>query len=184
MNPNNSCVGGGRAASRTKQDFALQSVACPRNHSGVRHITLACDPVQYGDPPRRWTTVRSVYTCFGRAASKVSEKDLQFSDMNNDSPDLKTAMLDRIRADAPRRAWTPSDFVDLASRDAVDKALQRLADHFDCGTRATTASDRSDPTPERAPADKSRDTREANYRPGGGRPVYFWHTPASQLAWS
>ncbi|VFU10182.1 conserved protein of unknown function [Methylocella tundrae] len=47
--------------------------------------------------------------------------------MNGDSPDLKTAMLKRIRADAPRKVWTPSDFVDLASRDAVDKALQRLA---------------------------------------------------------
>ena len=46
--------------------------------------------------------------------------------MKSDSPDLKTAMLDRIRADAPRKVWTPSDFVDLASRDAVDKALQRL----------------------------------------------------------
>ena len=42
-------------------------------------------------------------------------------------PNLKTAMLDRIRADAPRKIWTPSDFVDLASRDAVDKTLQRLA---------------------------------------------------------
>ncbi|PTD27347.1 DUF6088 family protein [Sphingomonas fennica] len=47
--------------------------------------------------------------------------------MNGDSPDLKTAMLERIRADAPRKVWTPSDFADLASRDAVDKALQRLA---------------------------------------------------------
>ena len=37
--------------------------------------------------------------------------------MNTDSPDLKAAMLDRIRADAPRKVWTPSDFVDLASRD-------------------------------------------------------------------
>lgn len=46
--------------------------------------------------------------------------------MNFNSPDLKTAMLERIRADAPRRVWTPNDFVDLASRDAVDKALQRL----------------------------------------------------------
>ncbi|MER8459287.1 DUF6088 family protein [Mesorhizobium sp. M1300] len=35
-------------------------------------------------------------------------------------------MLERIRAHAPRKVWTPSDFVDLASRDAVDKALQRL----------------------------------------------------------
>ncbi len=46
----------------------------------------------------------------------MSEKVLQFSDMNTDSPDLKAAMLDRIRADAPRKVWTPSDFVDLASR--------------------------------------------------------------------
>ena len=46
--------------------------------------------------------------------------------MNTNSPDLKTAMLDRIRGDAPRKVWTPSDFVDLASRDAIDKALQRL----------------------------------------------------------
>jgi hypothetical protein len=45
--------------------------------------------------------------------------------MDIDSTDLKTAMLARIRADAPRKVWTPSDFVDLASRDAVDKALQR-----------------------------------------------------------
>jgi hypothetical protein len=46
--------------------------------------------------------------------------------MNSDSSDMKTVMLARIRADAPRKVWTPSDFVDLASRDAVDKALQRL----------------------------------------------------------
>lgn len=63
---------------------------------------------------------------FGRPLCFLSEKVLQFSDMNSDSPDLKAAMLDRIRADAPRKVWTPSDFVDLASRDAVDKALQRL----------------------------------------------------------
>jgi len=46
--------------------------------------------------------------------------------MDSNPPDLKAAMLYRIRADAPRKVWTPSDFVDLASRDAVDKALQRL----------------------------------------------------------
>lgn len=46
--------------------------------------------------------------------------------MSKASPELKTAILERIQADAPRKVWTPSDFVDLASRDAVDKALQRL----------------------------------------------------------
>jgi hypothetical protein len=64
--------------------------------------------------------------CISDISCLLSEKELQFSDMNSDSPDLKTAMLDRMRADAPRKVWTPSDFVDLASRDAVDKALQRL----------------------------------------------------------
>jgi Family of unknown function (DUF6088) len=62
--------------------------------------------------------VRSLYRDFGPRPRLLSE--------NTDSPELKTAMLDRIRADAPRKVWTPSDFVDLASRDAVDKALQRL----------------------------------------------------------
>lgn len=46
--------------------------------------------------------------------------------MNGPTLDLKTAILDRIRTDAPRKVWTPTDFIDLASRDAVDKALQRL----------------------------------------------------------
>lgn len=41
--------------------------------------------------------------------------------------DTKTTMFERIRADAPRKVWTPADFLDLGSRDAVDKALQRLA---------------------------------------------------------
>ena len=56
----------------------------------------------------------------------MSEKELQVSDMKNDSPDLKKAMQERLLADALRKVWTPSDFVDLASRDAVDKALQRM----------------------------------------------------------
>ncbi|WP_066776307.1 DUF6088 family protein [Sphingomonas sp. CCH5-D11] len=41
-------------------------------------------------------------------------------------PELKQRLADRIAADPPGRVWTPSDFVDLASRDAVDKVLQRL----------------------------------------------------------
>lgn len=46
--------------------------------------------------------------------------------MTDDSPDLKTAILERIRADGPRKVGTPIDFIDLASRDAADKTLQRL----------------------------------------------------------
>lgn len=46
---------------------------------------------------------------------------------DDDTPDLKAAILTRLGAEAPRKVWTPRDFIDLGSRDAVDKALQRLA---------------------------------------------------------
>jgi Family of unknown function (DUF6088) len=39
--------------------------------------------------------------------------------------DLKRQIADRIRA-APEAVWTPVDFLDLGSREAVDKTLQRL----------------------------------------------------------
>ena len=45
---------------------------------------------------------------FGLLVCPLSEKELQFSDMNSAPLDLKTAMLERIRADAPRKVWTPS----------------------------------------------------------------------------
>lgn len=49
------------------------------------------------------------------------------SDMTNAGPtDLKHSILKRIRA-GKGMVWTPSDFVDLASRATIDKALQRLA---------------------------------------------------------
>lgn len=40
---------------------------------------------------------------------------------------LKDAIIQRTEEKNPFAAWTPSDFIDLGSRDAVDKALQRLA---------------------------------------------------------
>lgn len=46
--------------------------------------------------------------------------------MNHHSPDLKSQIFGRIQA-APEAVWTAVDFLDLGSRDAVDKALQRLA---------------------------------------------------------
>ncbi|MCY4153675.1 MAG: DUF6088 family protein [Aestuariivita sp.] len=39
---------------------------------------------------------------------------------------LPSQILDRIAAE-PARVWTPGDFADTGSRDAVDKALQRLS---------------------------------------------------------
>jgi hypothetical protein len=40
--------------------------------------------------------------------------------------DLRTRILRRISASTPRSVWTAADFLDLATRDAIDKALQRL----------------------------------------------------------
>jgi hypothetical protein len=40
--------------------------------------------------------------------------------------DLKARILERVDS-TPDWVWTPTDFVDLASRAAIDKALQRLA---------------------------------------------------------
>lgn len=40
--------------------------------------------------------------------------------------DLKGRITNRIRRNKARRVWNPNDFLDLGSRTAVDKALQRL----------------------------------------------------------
>ncbi|MBF0563041.1 MAG: hypothetical protein HQL37_13710 [Alphaproteobacteria bacterium] len=45
--------------------------------------------------------------------------------MRDHSSDLKTQIAARIQA-APDDVWTPVDFLDLGSREAVDKTLQRL----------------------------------------------------------
>lgn len=41
--------------------------------------------------------------------------------------DLKTRISAAARSAEPGRVWTPADFATLGSRDAIDKALQRLA---------------------------------------------------------
>lgn len=46
--------------------------------------------------------------------------------MSKLASDLKTVILARIGGGAPRAVWTAADFLDLGTRDAVDKALQRL----------------------------------------------------------
>jgi len=42
------------------------------------------------------------------------------------TPDLKNRLLGRIARKASSSVWTAADFLDLGTRDAVDKALQRL----------------------------------------------------------
>ena len=46
--------------------------------------------------------------------------------MDAQSPRLKALILDRIGQGAAESVWTPTDFLDLGGRDAVDKTLQRL----------------------------------------------------------
>jgi hypothetical protein len=55
----------------------------------------------------------------------MSETRIHISDMTRAATPLNQTIDDRIAA-APRRyVWTPTDFLDLGGRDAVDKALQR-----------------------------------------------------------
>lgn len=56
----------------------------------------------------------------------MSEIVIQISDMDTQSPRLKALILDRIRRGMAGTVWTPTDFLDLGGRDAVDKTLQRL----------------------------------------------------------
>jgi hypothetical protein len=51
---------------------------------------------------------------------------LHISDMDSLTSGLKSQILDRVDRGAVGAVWTPSDFLDIAGRDAVDKTLQRL----------------------------------------------------------
>jgi Family of unknown function (DUF6088) len=46
--------------------------------------------------------------------------------MDSLSSELKLQILDRVDRGTAGAVWTPSDFLDIAGRGAVDKTLQRL----------------------------------------------------------
>lgn len=46
--------------------------------------------------------------------------------MRGPSLNLKSQIIERVAGRQPGFVWTPVDFLDIGSRDAVDKALQRL----------------------------------------------------------
>lgn len=56
----------------------------------------------------------------------MSEIMIHVSDMDIAFPSLKAQIVDRIGRGELSAAWTPTDFLDLGGRDAVDKTLQRL----------------------------------------------------------
>lgn len=51
--------------------------------------------------------------------------NLRTMSLDSTATDLKQLITDRIAA-APQRVWTAVDFLDIGSREAVDKTLQRL----------------------------------------------------------
>ena len=70
--------------------------------------------------------VRNLHTFFGRTVSTTSEIMLHISDMNPEPSPIKSQILRRVASRDSNAVWTPSDFLDLASRDTIDKTLQRL----------------------------------------------------------
>jgi len=56
----------------------------------------------------------------------MSEIILHISDMNKVTSDTKSNLLARVKRGGQGSVWTARDFLDLGSRDAVDKVLQRL----------------------------------------------------------
>jgi hypothetical protein len=57
-----------------------------------------------------------------------SEQRIHFSDKRLElGVDIKSEIRDRMAEQAPFGVWTPTDFLDLGSRDAVDQALSRMA---------------------------------------------------------
>ena len=76
--------------------------------------------------------VRKMYTFFGQG-SRGSVRNMS-TKIGQPTPGqrgpllaLKGTILDRIRRDKSILVWTPNDLLDLGTRSAVDKALQRLA---------------------------------------------------------
>ena len=67
-----------------------------------------------------------LHTFFGHSISTLSEILLHISDMSPTAPSLKAQILKRITAQPGNTVWTPSDFLELANRNAIDKSLQRL----------------------------------------------------------
>jgi hypothetical protein len=46
--------------------------------------------------------------------------------MDKQTPILKLQVVERISVGPASKVWTPSDFLDLGQRDAVDKTIQRM----------------------------------------------------------
>ena len=70
--------------------------------------------------------VRNTPINFGQTFLNVVRKTYTYFGQMGDSSDLKSRILERIDHGPIRSVWTAADFSDLAARDAVDKALQRL----------------------------------------------------------
>ena len=101
------------------EDALLQYVG----QQGVTLVSHAHDMCYFG-------FVRTMYTFFGQAEAMRSVRKVTTNIGQTPSPhrgpalDLRAQILDRMNSTG---VWTPNDFLDMGSRAAVDKVLQRLA---------------------------------------------------------
>ena len=115
----------------------LQASRQKQIHSGLDLVWLrafkAASAEDYGTLPL--IPIRTAITVCPKFASMIGRKREVFRCarynsviMTNGSslPKLREQVMQRITS-RPGIVWTPGDFADLASRDAVDKTLQRLA---------------------------------------------------------
>ena len=86
------------------------------------------DAIGRGDseePRPGWTSLSEVCICISDTILPSVRKRATIFGHDQRLARSEDSHAHRIRADVPK-VWTPRDFVDLASRDAIDKALQRL----------------------------------------------------------
>ncbi len=74
---------------------------------------------------REWVCQKYVDIFLTRVSTCLSERRIHFSD-EAETMDLKAEIQTRMAAQAPFGVWTPTDFLDLGSRDAIDQALSRM----------------------------------------------------------
>ncbi len=94
-----------------------------------RSASVATFPTEATAPNRGWKQGRGIESS-KKSDLRLSEKRIHISDnrfwMKVANP-IDRAMLARIKTRGEGWVFSPTDFLDLGSRDAVDKALSRMA---------------------------------------------------------
>jgi Family of unknown function (DUF6088) len=89
-------------------------------------------PISSGKPGARPILSEQCSIYLTNLGQLVHLSDACYTVLTNEAPmrglglDLRTAILGRMSAQSSTGVWTPVDFLDLGSREAVDQALHRL----------------------------------------------------------